>query len=63
MFKDIHLFFDCDEWKTNDSMRLICVCDSEHVEQVYQEIQEDHEYTDEEMDTYIYHDVRELNVV
>ena len=63
MHKDIHLYYDCDEWKSKSSMRLICVCDNEHVEEMYQAIKEEHEYTDEDMDMYIYHECRELNVL
>lgn len=63
MNQELHLFYDCDEWKSMDSMRLICVCDSEHVEEIYRQIQDEREYTNDEMETYIFHECRNLNEI
>ena len=46
--------FDCDEWKSTDSMRLIYVASEQNFEKIMSKIQKDHGYTDEEMETYIH---------
>jgi len=57
----VFVIFDCDEWKSRDSLRLICVCDAENLENMLRAIQRDHEYTDEDMEKYIYVEERQLN--
>ena len=57
----IYCIYDCDEWKSRDSMRLICVCDDEHKADMLHAIQRDHSYTDEDMETYIFVEEMKLN--
>jgi hypothetical protein len=59
----VHCIYDCDEWKSRESMRLIMVSDEEHFRYNMHNIQADHEYTDEEMDKYIFVEEMEINTL
>lgn len=59
--KEMVLFFSCDEWKSLDSMRFIAVADCEHEREVWEGIKRDWNYTDEEMEKYIYTEYSPLN--
>ena len=57
------VIFSCDEWKSRASMRMIMVSDTEHLSENLDKIKYLYEYTDEEMETYIYTEEMELNEV
>ena len=59
--KEIVIFYDCDEYNSRDSMRFICCCDIEKEDETYRAIQQDRNYTDEEMEKYIYCETTILN--
>lgn len=63
MNESVYVIFDCDEWKSRSSMRLVCVCEPKKLAAVRDAIQAEREYTDEEMDTYIYIEKVALNEV
>lgn len=50
----VFVIFDCDEWKSKDSMRLLMVSSEEKLDSNLATIKADHEYTDEDMEKYIY---------
>lgn len=52
--KTVFVIFDCDQWKSKQSMRLIMVSSEEKLESNLATIKADHGYTDEDMETYIY---------
>lgn len=53
--------FDCDEWKSTDSLRLIMISDEEHLKENLKKIKKDHEYSKEDMETYIYMEELHIN--
>lgn len=55
------VWFDCDEWKSYSSCRLIGVCDKKQRNKFYDMIKESHNYNDEDMELYICVEERELN--
>ena len=57
----VYIVYDCDEWKTKDSFRFLAVCDRAHLDTMLEAIKADHEYTDDEMKTYIYIEETTLN--
>ena len=57
----VYCIFDCDQWKTRSSFSLICVCDEGHLQDMLHAIQLDHDYTDEDMQTYICIEDMKLN--
>lgn len=57
----INCIYDCDEWKSRSSMRLIALADGNHLEDVLSKIKEEHGYDDEDMETYIHIEDLELN--
>lgn len=50
----IYIIFDCDEWKSRDSMRFLATADEKNLDSILATIQKDHEYSREEMETYIH---------
>lgn len=54
--KTVFVIFDCDEWKSKDSMRLLMVSSEEKLDSNLATIKADHEYADEDMEKYIYVD-------
>lgn len=58
---ELYVIYDCDEWKTRSSMRIIMLSDKEHLQENLKEIQSIRDYTDEDMETYIYTEVMEIN--
>lgn len=46
--------FDCDEWKTRQSMRLIMISSPEKLEENLKRIKKEHEYSDQDMKDYIF---------
>lgn len=63
MNESVYVVFDCDVWKSRSSMRLVCVCEPKNLADVYSAIQTEREYTDEDMDAYIYIEKVKLNEV
>jgi hypothetical protein len=57
----VYVIFDCDEWKSKSSMRLIMVSTPDCLENNLATIKTEHDYTDEDMKTYIYIEEVELN--
>lgn len=57
----VYCIFDCDAWKSKSSMSLLCVCEADKLEAIMRKIQADHEYTDEDMEAYIYVEEMKLN--
>lgn len=50
----VFVIFDCDEWKSKDSMRLLMVSSEDKLDSNLATIKADHEYEDEDMEKYIY---------
>ena len=59
----IYIILHCDAWKSFASMRLIGVCTKSHLKKVLRAIKKECEYTDEDMETYIYIKESELNCI
>lgn len=57
----VYIIFDCDEWKSRNSMRLIMVSDTEHLKDNLSDIKFNKNYTDEDMETYIFIQEAEIN--
>lgn len=51
---EVICIFSCDKWKSAESMRLICVSTVEKLDEIMAKIKDEYEYTDEDMETYIY---------
>lgn len=52
--RPIFVIFDCDQWKSWCSMRFIMVSDEDNLERNLAVIKKKREYSDEDMETYIY---------
>lgn len=61
--KKIVIFYDCDEFKSKSSLRFICACDFENEDYYYRAIQQNRNYTDDEMEKYIYCEITILNAM
>lgn len=59
--KIINVVFDCDQWKSTASLRFICACTDDCLGDVLANIKADHDYTDEDMGTYIHIERTTLN--
>ena len=59
--KEVIAFWDCDEWKSKDSMRLIAIAEVDNAPDIWLKIKSEHDYTDEDMETYIYTETFTLN--
>ena len=57
----IYNIYDCDECQSYPSFRFLATCDAEHLDDILKQIKEDHKYSNEEMETYIYIDTVLLN--
>ena len=55
------LIYSCDEWKSRSSMRLIMVSDTEHLPENLKKIKFNYDYTDDDMETYIFTEKAEIN--
>ena len=55
------VIFSCDEWKSRDSMRMIMVSDTEHLQENLNKIKFNYDYSDEDMEKYIYTEKMEIN--
>lgn len=51
---EIIIYYACDEWKSYDSLRFIGACTLDQEDYFYHQIQDSYNYTDDEMETYIY---------
>ena len=60
---NLFVIYDCDEWKSRSSLRLIMVSDDEMLESNLASIKIDHDYTDDDMKTYILIEEVTLNKV
>ena len=64
----VYVIFHCDAWKSWASMRFIGVCTESHLRKVLRKIQKECEYSDEDLDTYIYvketitNDIAEMDI-
>lgn len=61
MKKEVIAFFDCDKWKSRDSMRLIAIADVDNAPDIWNAIKDEHNYTDKDMETYIYTETFTMN--
>ena len=52
--KEVIAFFDCDE-------RLIAIAEVDNAPDIWNKIKSEHDYTDEDMETYIYTETFTLN--
>lgn len=57
----VYIVNHCNEWHEFSSFRLIGVFDEEHLRIALNKIQEELDYSDEDMDTYIDINATELN--
>lgn len=57
------VIFHCNEWKDYSSMRLIGVTDEWNFESAKRHIKANMGYTEQDWETYIYVEERELNVM
>ena len=57
----VYIVNHCNEWHEFSSFRLIGVFDEGHIKSALNEIQEELDYSDEDMDTYIDINATELN--
>ena len=55
------VIFACDQWKSVDSMRMIMVSSVGKLKENLNKIQQTWEYSDDDMNTYIYTEEVELN--
>lgn len=55
------VIFACDRWKSVDSMRMIMVSSVEKLKENLKKIQQTWEYSDDDMNTYIYTEEVEVN--
>lgn len=60
MPKTLHVLFHCDAWKSYSSMRFIGVVDEEHLEKALRKIKREQQYSNEDMETYIFD--KEINL-
>lgn len=60
---ELFVIYDCDEWKSRSSLRLIMVSDAEMLESNLATIKRDHDYTDDDMGTYIFVEEVTLNKI
>ena len=57
----LYVLYHCNQWHEYSSFRLIGVVDESACYQALKDIQEELDYTDEDMETYIHIDEMELN--
>jgi hypothetical protein len=59
----IYIIFDCNQWKSRDSMRFLATADEKNLDSILATIQRDKEYTPQDMETYIYIEETTLNTI
>ena len=57
----LYVLYHCNEWQEHASLRFIGVVDADTLESALHQIQNKMEYTDEDMEKYIYCDQISLN--
>lgn len=60
---DLFLIYDCDEWKSLSSLRLIMVSDAKMLESNLATIKRERNYTDDDMEIYIFVEEMTLNKI
>lgn len=60
---DLFVIYDCDKWKSRSSLRLIMVSDAKTLESNLATIKRDRNYTDDDMETYIFVEEVTLNKI
>lgn len=60
---EAYVIFHCDAWKSFESMRFIGVATKSRLKKVLRAIKKECEYTDEDMETYIYIRPTQINVI